>query len=165
VHSCGYDDHTLPPVRGGGGQSAHTAGSFAVVATLTALLWRTVSGRGQYVDVSIDAALNVSCELATTQYLADGGIVQRQTGRHAMVEQTAPTQVRAADGHHVVLGFPPRAAEDFAAIVEWVDLVGIRADFPDVVLLELGSSEAGSPSSTSRPTRWRRRSGTPRGTR
>lgn len=143
VHSCGYDDHTLPPVRGGGGQSAHTAGSFAVAATLTALLWRNVSGRGQFVDVSVDAALNVSSELATTQYLANGGIVQRLTGRHAMIEPTSPTQVQAADGHHVVLGFPPRAAKDFAAIVEWVDLVGLRPDFPDVVLLELGVERGG----------------------
>ncbi|ADP84385.1 CaiB/BaiF CoA transferase family protein [Pseudofrankia inefficax] len=143
VHSCGYDDHTLAPVRGGGGQSAHTAGSFAAVAALTALMWRAVSGRGQHVDVSVDAALNVSSELATTQYLTDGGIVRRQTGRHAMVEPTAPTQVEAADGHHVVLGFPPRAAEDYAAIVEWIDLVGLREDFADVVLLELGVERGG----------------------
>ncbi|MBL7498452.1 CoA transferase [Frankia sp. CNm7] len=143
AHSCGYDDHTLPPVRGGGGQSAHVAGSFAVASALTALLHRTVSGRGQHVDVSVDAALNVSSELATTQYLADGGIVRRQTGRHAMVDQTAPTQVEAADGHHVVLGFPPRAAEDYASIVEWIDLAGLRDDFPDVVLLELGVERGG----------------------
>ncbi|MDT3446672.1 MULTISPECIES: CaiB/BaiF CoA-transferase family protein [unclassified Pseudofrankia] len=143
VHNCGYDDHTLPPVRGGGGQSAHVAGSFAVTAALTALLHRAVSGRGQHVDVSVDAALNVSSELATTQYLTDGGIVERQTGRHAMVGGSAPTQVQAADGHHVVLGFPPRAAEDYASIVEWVDLVGLRDEFPDVVLLELGAERGG----------------------
>jgi benzylsuccinate CoA-transferase BbsE subunit len=143
AHSCGYDDHALPPVRGGGEQSAHVGGSFAVAATLTALLSRNVSGRGQHVDVSVDAALNVSCELATTQYLADGGIVQRQTGRHAMVEQTSTTQVEAADGQHVVLGFPPRAAEDYAAIVEWIDLVGLRDEFADVVLLELGVERGG----------------------
>ncbi|OHV33327.1 MULTISPECIES: CaiB/BaiF CoA transferase family protein [Pseudofrankia] len=143
VHSCGYDDHTLPPVRGAGGQSAHVAGSFAVAAALTALLHRDMSGHGQHVDVSVDAALNVSSELATVQYLADGGIVRRLTGRHAMVEPTAPTQVQAADGHHVVLGFPPRAAEDYASIAEWIDLVGLRDEFPDVVLLELAVERGG----------------------
>jgi benzylsuccinate CoA-transferase BbsE subunit len=119
------------------------AGSFAVATALTALLWRTASGRGQYVDVSVDAALNVTNELGTTQYLTDGGTVQRQTGRHAMVGPSAPTQMEAADGHHVVLGFPPRAAKDYAAIVEWLDRVGLRDSFPDIVLLELGVERGG----------------------
>ncbi|CAO5161741.1 Carnitine dehydratase [Frankia sp. AiPs1] len=143
VQACGYDDHSLPPVRGAGGQAAHVAGSFAVAAALTALLHRNRSGRGQHVDVSVDAALNVSCEMATTQYLADGGIVARQTGRHAMVNLTSQTQVQAADGHHVVLGFPPRAAEHYAALVEWIDTVGLRDEFADVVLLELGVERGG----------------------
>ena len=30
VWSCGYDDHSLPPVRGGGNQAFHTAGHWAV---------------------------------------------------------------------------------------------------------------------------------------
>ncbi|MCM3882567.1 CoA transferase [Frankia sp. R82] len=143
VLSCGYDDHDLPPVRGPGGQATHVAGSFAVAATLTALLHRTRSGRGQHIDVSVDAALNVSCELGTIQYLADGQIVSRQTGRHATVSPTNETQVRAADGQYVVLGFPPRAAAQYAALVEWIDAAGLRDDFPDVVLLELGVERGG----------------------
>jgi benzylsuccinate CoA-transferase BbsE subunit len=143
VFTCGYDDHTLPPVRGEGGQSAHVAGSFAFMAALTALLHREVSGRGQYVDVSVDAALNVSSEVSTTQYLADGQLVRRQTGRHAMVQPTAPTQVKAADGKYVVLGFPPRAAEDYASILTWIDSLGLRPAFPDAVLLELGVERGG----------------------
>ena len=38
--SCGYDDHTLPPVRGGGNQGFHAAGNWAVMAVLVALLSR-----------------------------------------------------------------------------------------------------------------------------
>jgi CoA-transferase family III len=60
-----------------------------------------------------------------------------------MVERTAATQVRAADGQHVVLGFPPRAAEDYASIVAWLDLLGLRDQFPDIVLLELGVERGG----------------------
>ena len=41
--SCGYDDHSLPPVRGGGGQGYHTACHFAVMSALTALFWRLTS--------------------------------------------------------------------------------------------------------------------------
>ncbi|MCK9925520.1 CoA transferase [Frankia sp. AgPm24] len=143
VLSCGYDDHGLPPVRGLGGQAVHVGGSFAVAATLTALLYRTRSGRGQHVDVSVDAALNVTCELATTQYLADGQLVSRQTGRHATASPTNQTQVRAADGQYVVLGFPPRTAARYAALVAWIDELGLREAFPDVVLLELGVERGG----------------------
>jgi crotonobetainyl-CoA:carnitine CoA-transferase CaiB-like acyl-CoA transferase len=143
AYVCGYDDHSLPPVRGAGGQSAHIAGSFAFAAALTALLHRQASGRGQYIDVSVDAALNVSSELSTTQYLADGQMVQRQTGRHAMLYRTAPTQVKAADGKYVVLGFPPRAAKDYASILEWLDSLGLRASFADAALLELAVERGG----------------------
>src|SRR5579872_2446901 len=38
--SCGYDDHALPPVRGGGNQGFHTACHFAVMSALTALFYR-----------------------------------------------------------------------------------------------------------------------------
>src|SRR6185503_336144 len=36
--SCGYDDHSLPPVRGGGNQAYHTGAHHAVMALLVALL-------------------------------------------------------------------------------------------------------------------------------
>ena len=44
--SCGYDDHSLPPVRGGGNQAFHTAGNWAVMSLLVALLAREETGRG-----------------------------------------------------------------------------------------------------------------------
>ena len=34
VWSCGYDDHSLPPIRGAGNQAFHTAGLHAVAATV-----------------------------------------------------------------------------------------------------------------------------------
>src|SRR5262249_24074387 len=57
--SCGYDDHSLPPVRGGGNQAYHTGGHNAVIALLAALLERERSGLGQLVDVNVHAACNV----------------------------------------------------------------------------------------------------------
>ena len=36
VWSCGYDDHSIPPVRGGGGQAGNIAGHHAVMALLVA---------------------------------------------------------------------------------------------------------------------------------
>ena len=51
--SCGYDDHEIPPVRGGGNQAFHTACHYAVPSILAALMWREDSGKGQLIDLSL----------------------------------------------------------------------------------------------------------------
>ena len=38
VWNCGYDDHMIPPVRGGGNQAFHIASVFAAMSALTAIL-------------------------------------------------------------------------------------------------------------------------------
>ena len=93
--SCGYDDHSLPPVRGGGNQALHTGAHYAVISLLVALLAREESGRGQHVDVNLHAAANVSTEAGSYHYLVDQSIVQRQTGRHAM-PMAGPTMMYTA---------------------------------------------------------------------
>ena len=55
--SCGYDDHSLPPIRPGGDQAAQTAAAFGHIGLLLALLERQRTGRGQVVDVSIHESL------------------------------------------------------------------------------------------------------------
>ena len=67
--SCGYDDHSLPPVRGSGNQGYHTGCHFAVMSALTALLHRGVTGTGQFIDVSMHAACNVTTEAASYSWL------------------------------------------------------------------------------------------------
>ena len=46
VWSCGYDDHSLPPVRGGGNQGFHIGSTWAVMGALTAVLHATSPGAG-----------------------------------------------------------------------------------------------------------------------
>ena len=48
----GYDDHSLPPVRGGGNQGYHTGCHYGFMTGLVALLHRDATGRGQLIDVS-----------------------------------------------------------------------------------------------------------------
>ena len=67
VWSCGYDDHSLPPVRGGGGQGFQTGCHWALISILTALLHRDGGGEGQFIDVSMHAASNVTTEAASYQ--------------------------------------------------------------------------------------------------
>jgi crotonobetainyl-CoA:carnitine CoA-transferase CaiB-like acyl-CoA transferase len=141
VWNAGYDDHSLPPVLGGGNQSANISSIHAVLGALTALVHRDGTGMGQHVDVNMHAALNVTTEMGTIEWLVAGQTVQRQTGRHASVFQTSASQVRAADGGYVSLGFPPRAAKDYQSLIDWLDELG--AEFPDKVLLQMAVERGG----------------------
>ncbi|MHB1584117.1 MAG: CaiB/BaiF CoA transferase family protein [Acidimicrobiales bacterium] len=143
VWNCGYDDHRLPPVRGGWSQAFHIAGIHTVLAVLTALVQRHRTGTGQRIEVNVAAAANVTTEIATMEWLVAGATVQRQTGRHASVNPTAPSQVEAADGRYVLLGFPPRAEKDYRALLGWMDELGLRDSFPDAALLQLGIERGG----------------------
>jgi crotonobetainyl-CoA:carnitine CoA-transferase CaiB-like acyl-CoA transferase len=138
VWMCGYDDHTLPPVRGGGNQGFHTVSVWAVIGTLTALLARDMSGAGQLVDVSMHAAANVTTEAGTYEWLVARRTVQRQTGRHAAVTPTMASLVESGDGRWSHTGFPPRTPEEFAALLRWLDELDLRNEFEDTPLLELG---------------------------
>src|SRR6478752_557666 len=107
--SCGYDDHTLPPVRGGGNQAFHIGSTWAVMGALTAVLARDVTG----------------------------------PGRHAMPTISMPTQMRCADGRYVTTGFPPRSQRDFESLVEWIETLGYRDEFPETMLLDLAIERGG----------------------
>jgi crotonobetainyl-CoA:carnitine CoA-transferase CaiB-like acyl-CoA transferase len=143
VWSCGYDDHTMPPVRGGGNQGWHTGCLWAVMGALAAVLQRDVSGRGQHVDVSLHAAANVTTEAGSYEWLVARNTVQRQTGRHAAVVQTRFTRMVGSDGRDVNTGFPPREPKEMQAVLDWLDDLGLRHEFPDAVLLELGIERGG----------------------
>jgi crotonobetainyl-CoA:carnitine CoA-transferase CaiB-like acyl-CoA transferase len=143
VWNCGYDDHTIPPVRGGGNQAFHIASVFAAMSALTAILQRDVSGRGQFVDVSMHAAANVTTESGSFDWLVAKSTVIRQTGRHALATVTQETQVECVDGRYVNTGFPPRHAKDFASLRDWIDELGFRDTFDEIVLLDLAVERGG----------------------
>ncbi|MDE0661315.1 MAG: CoA transferase [Gammaproteobacteria bacterium] len=140
--SCGYDDHTLPPIRGPL-QGYHTASHFAVLSVLTALLHRGVGGSGQFIDVSMTAASNVTTEAATTTWLVSKRTVQRQTGRHASVSPSRETQQECADGRHANTGVPPRRPHEFAALLGWLEDLGLEAELPEAVFLTMGANWEG----------------------
>ncbi len=141
VWMCGYDDHSLPPVRGGGNQGYHTACHFAVMSTLVALLSRERTGRGQHIDVNMHACANVTTEAGSYTWLGMRETVQRQTGRHASVHGTQPTQIRCADGRYVVSGVPPRTTAQFRAVLDWLHELGLAEQFDQTPILELAIEE------------------------
>jgi crotonobetainyl-CoA:carnitine CoA-transferase CaiB-like acyl-CoA transferase len=138
--SCGYDDHTLPPVRGGGNQGFHTACHFAAMSALTALFYLLSSGEGQFIDLSMHQASNVTTEAGSYSWLVARQTVQRQTGRHAAAILTQDTQMRCKDDRWVNTGVPPRAPREFAAILGWLKDLGLDGDFPEAIFLEMGAA-------------------------
>jgi crotonobetainyl-CoA:carnitine CoA-transferase CaiB-like acyl-CoA transferase len=142
VWMCGYDDHTLPPVRGEGNQSMNVGGIHAAIATITALVARGRHARGQRIDVSIWAALNVATEGATYEWLTMGSTLLRQTGRHASAQSTMTVQLAAADGNWVNSGFPPRHLREVEALLGWLTEVGLD-DSPEGVLLRMARDQGG----------------------
>ena len=136
--SCGYDDHSMPPVRGGGNQGYQTASHFAVMFALVALLHRDAGGPGQHIDVNAHAAANVTTEAGSYTWLVARQTVQRQTGRHAGVNPSMPSQIKCADGRYANTGIPPRRPESFVAVYEWLDSLGLIEEFLEAPLLQEG---------------------------
>jgi crotonobetainyl-CoA:carnitine CoA-transferase CaiB-like acyl-CoA transferase len=143
VWNCGYDDHTLPPVRGGGNQGYQTASLHATVATLVAVLHRDETGEGQLVDVSMHAAANVTTEAGSYSWLVSQETVQRQTCRHASVHPTQVTITHDREGRFVPTGIPPRSGKEFQILLEWLDAHGWRDEFPESFFLQMGMERGG----------------------
>ena len=143
--SCGYDDHTLPPMSCRGNQGYQTASIWAAIGALIAVRGpRSRTGRGQLVDVSMHAAANVTTEQATHGGWSAGKVVQRQTGRHASHVPTASTiQVdrRWHRGAHRLS--PASRARAAGASCCWIDDLGLREEFPLTVLLEMAVDQGG----------------------
>ncbi|WP_268793674.1 CoA transferase [Mycolicibacterium thermoresistibile] len=140
VWNCGYDDHTLPPIRGAGDQSANIAGMYCAIGALVALAHRDHTGQGQLVDVSVNAACNVTCEQTTYHWLVNRHVCLRQTGRHAYPTPSSPVQVRCADGRYATTGVLPRKQEDFAELLAWLGELDLTEEFPEAVFLELAAN-------------------------
>ena len=62
------------------------------MAIMAALVHRTVTGRGQYIDASIHEACALTTEAAIANYIYRGEVVRRHTGRHHAAGPTPRTQ-------------------------------------------------------------------------
>ena len=133
--SSGYDDADVPdapPIAPGGGNAWHMGCHFAYMAIMAALVHRTVSGQGQYIDASIHEACALTTEAAIANYVYRGEVLRRQTGRHHAAGPTPRTQFRAKDGTYVcaLVGgrLNPKFVKDLA---ELMDSYGMAGDLKD----------------------------------
>lgn len=128
LHMCGYDDHSIPPIRPGGNQAYHTASSFAHKALLVALLDRQQTGLGQIVDVSMHEACAVTVELANPYWFYPKAIVQRQTCRHAQPVLTQSAIFECADGKYIYFVLIVSEGKPWTNLVAWMESKAMEAD-------------------------------------
>ena len=145
VWNCGYDDHSLPPIRPSGGHSHHTASAFAVMGALTAVVHRDHAGIGQHVDVSMIAATNVTTEVSSIDYLYRGATNQRQTGRHASEHFTMGIQVQTGDGGYCTNPLGLTTAGNYQVVMEWLRELGLEDEFEEFFFLQMGVDRGGVP--------------------
>ena len=133
MNSCGYDDVLgSPPISCDGLQGYATGCNLAVIATLTALYYRDVSSKGQWIDCSIYEALSGTTEAAMPNWYFGKQTPFRQTGRHHGVVPTPSTQYESGDGK-LINGFdiPPRTVGRWDALVAWMDETGMAKELKD----------------------------------
>lgn len=140
VWNCGYDDHSIPPMRGSGDQASNIGGMYAAIGALIALSHRDHTGVGQLVDVNVTAACNVTCEQTTYHWLVNQAVCVRQTGRHAYPTPSSEVQVRCADGHYATTGVLPRKPEEFTRMIAWLNELGLIEELPETVFLEMAAA-------------------------
>jgi len=142
LHMCGYDDHSIPPIRPGGNQGYHATTSFAHIAVMLALIERQTSGCGQLVDVGMHEANALNVELANPFWFYPKMVVQRQTCRHA---QPAPTQsalFKCADGRYVYYALILSDPRAWQQLVAWMDSKGMAAQLTEPQFADLAYRQA-----------------------
>jgi crotonobetainyl-CoA:carnitine CoA-transferase CaiB-like acyl-CoA transferase len=124
-------DSKLPPVRVGDHASEYDPALVAVVAVLAALLWKGVSGRGQFIEVSKMEALLSMQRVESVTYANDGVYVSRAGGPIRMPGGVLPCK----DGYVVIITPQKHQWEALLELIghpdwskeEWVGVVQERS--------------------------------------
>jgi crotonobetainyl-CoA:carnitine CoA-transferase CaiB-like acyl-CoA transferase len=117
-----------PPLHSLGLQAYHQAGVFAAIGIMAALRSREQTGRGQHIDVSLQAAVAGSLEHVAGLFHQSGLVARRQGTLH----WTRFFRLgRCKDGWimHCTLG-------DWTSLIEWVKADGFGAEIDDPALEE-----------------------------
>ena len=116
--------HT-PPTKLWGSQAYNTASNRAYIAILLALYHRTMTGEGQYIDVSMQEAVAATTEHVNTTFNYTGESAVRCGFRHG--GQFVATW-RCKDGYASITTNTRKAWDDLRA---WMDRDGMAGDLMD----------------------------------
>jgi len=123
-----------PPLRALGLQAYHQAGILAAVGVLSALLGRDTTGRGQDVDVSLQAAVAGALEHVPGLWHQMGLVASRQGTLH-WTRYFCVGRCRDGWVMHCTLG-------DWTSLVEWMKADGMGAELDDPALEDIKTRQA-----------------------
>jgi hypothetical protein len=112
-----------PPLRSLGLQAYHQAGILAAVGIVSALIARDVTGRGQDVDVSLQAAVAGALE-HVPGFWHQARLVHRRQGTLHWTRYFRVGRCRDGWVMHCTLG-------DWTSLIEWMKADGMGADLDD----------------------------------
>ena len=121
MYVCGASD--TPPLKPYGEQSYYAASLFAAVGILVALRERSSSGKGQYIDVSIQEAVTATLEHVMVRYFYDN-VVPGRTGN--LYWNNSCCILPCKDGH-IMLTF----SAEWETLVELMDKEGMAEDLKE----------------------------------
>lgn len=136
---CGYSPEDSPdelPVAPGGGNAWHIGCHNAYIAIMAAVYARDMRGIGQYIDLSIQEAIAVCTEGAFGDHVYMGGDRLRQTGRHAGLQRSPPTQYLCKDGMYYNAFMARVAPDHWLQLVEVLESEGMAEDLTEPEYLD-----------------------------
>jgi benzylsuccinate CoA-transferase BbsE subunit len=121
MYVCGSPSSA--PLKAFGGQSHYAASLFASLAILLALRQRSKTGRGDHLDISLQASVTATLEHVMHRYFAEGIIHRRKKNMHWNNDFCV---LPCKDGFIQATLF-----QQWETMIEWLDAEGMAADLKD----------------------------------
>jgi len=112
-----------PPLKPFGNQSYYSASLFAAIGILLALWNRHTSGKGQYIDISVQECVAAMLDHVLVRYFYEGVVAKRQGSLHW---NNAFRVFPCRDGYILLSLF-----QQWETLVEWLDAEGMAEDLTD----------------------------------
>jgi crotonobetainyl-CoA:carnitine CoA-transferase CaiB-like acyl-CoA transferase len=141
MYLCGYDAvewatyYDTPPIAPQMWHALHISNEHAWIGVGAALLFRQMTGMGQFLDVAVHDACAQCTEGSVPDYIYNRGTYYRRTGMHASAvpRQVRSSQTRAGDGSYIN-GGPGGSAVDHPRLLEVFRAAGLAEDLAGVEL-------------------------------
>jgi len=121
MYVCGEPE--TPPLKPFGSQAYYSACLFAAIGILLALWSRHTTGRGQYIDISIQEGVAAMLDHVLVRYFYQGVVAKRQGSLHW---NNAFRIFPCRDGYILLSLF-----QQWETLVEWLDAEGMAEDLTD----------------------------------